>query len=318
MTLAKQGLTLVHQNNCAKKLGSNTVFLLCVFRDESILLKYFIEYYQALGVTHFIMVDNSSIDDGVNYLRKLKNINIRIYHTSESYRDANYGTTWVNTLLEMHCRDKYCLVVDVDELFYFDKDRFSDLYQLIENMEYHDSNVVPTTLLDMYPDKTNDSYQKGQDFLMHSPFFDKHNTDYYKVLFSIYKSFSHITGGVRERIFDKTVCIHKFPFFKYNFKSVTVAAGCHYFQDRNGEVIKDTQEVKLFDVPAILLHFKFIKPSLRKFFENRVSINQDWDESSEYKSYANIMRNNSSLKLFDENYSRKFKDSQSLRFFFDI
>ena len=44
------------------------IFLLGVLRDEHLLLEYFVNYYQSLGVTHFIMIDNLSKDEGPEYL----------------------------------------------------------------------------------------------------------------------------------------------------------------------------------------------------------------------------------------------------------
>ena len=91
------------------------VYLICVFRDEHLLLEYFVEYYRTLGVTHFILIDNLSGDAGPEYLKSLENINLWLYRTEDSYRDAAYGTRWVNELLREHCGGHYCFTVDVDE-----------------------------------------------------------------------------------------------------------------------------------------------------------------------------------------------------------
>ncbi len=311
-------LTLIFEN-VAESTDTSLipVFLLCVFRDESVLLDHFISYYQSIGVTHFIMVDNLSEDNGVDYLQQLKNINMMVYQAKGSYKEAVFGTQWINYLLKKHCIDQYCFTVDVDELFYFYKNKFDNLHQLITDMEARGNNAVPVTLLDMYPKKTNNDYKKGVDFLEHSPFFDQLNSIYYNDGFTIYKNFTHKTGGVRERVFDKIVCIHKFPFFKYNFHPLGLAAGYHFFQ-LEGEVIKDSDKISLYEKPAVLLHFKFIKPNLKEFFEKRVKLNEDWDNSIEYKSYASVISNNSSIELFDENYSTQFKNNNSLNQFFNL
>ncbi len=80
------------------------IYLICVFRDEYLLLQYFINYYISLGVTHFIMIDNLSEDEGPGYLKSLENINLWLYQTGDSYKDAAYGTTWINQLLQVHCK----------------------------------------------------------------------------------------------------------------------------------------------------------------------------------------------------------------------
>lgn len=314
--MSPSDLTLIYENNNGLTDSQRSVYLLCVFRDEELLLDYFINYYKALGVSHFIMVDNLSEDDGVDYLKHLKDINIKIYQAEGSYRDAEFGTGWINQLLEKHCKNQYCFTLDVDELFYLDKSRFTDLQQLIVAMESQNSNVVGVTLLDMYPKKTNDSYQKGVNFLRHSTYFDDLNPDFYRTGF-LHGSNVIRSGGVRERVLNTTVCLHKFPFFKYDFQPLEVAAGIHMFQDKS-EVLHLSEKIRLFEYPSVLLHFKFIKPDLGEFFKRRVMLNQDWDDSVEYKSYVNELSDESGITFFDENYSRKMEDSQSLEFFYDF
>ena len=302
--------------------ADNSVYLLCVFRDEELLLEYFINYYKELGVTHFIMVDNLSVDNGVKYLKQIDDINLVIYRASGSYREAAFGTAWINQLLSKYCNNQYCFTVDVDELFYFDPYKYNGLQDLIDAMESLKSNVIATTLLDMYPLTVNDGYKKGEVFLSHSPYFDRFNGVYYKNNSRAYKNFYHKTGGVRERVFGKTVCINKFPFFKYDFAPVGVAAGYHFFQRKDdsgkNKVLMDSDAIRLFSQSALLLHFKFIKPNLKTFFKRRVSLNQDWDNSSEYQAYAVAFEDNSSVELYHERYSENFYDADcAVRLFFE-
>lgn len=306
-------LELVHQNKSVSPV-SRPIYLVCVFRDESLLLDYFVSYYRSLGVTHFIMVDNLSDDDGVQLLKQLEGINIWVYRAKGSYKDANFGTTWVNGLLDKYCNNQYCFTLDVDELFLFDSSRFGSLNQLIDLMESEGSNVVSTTLLDMYPKETNNSYKKGMDFLSHSSYFDALNPKYYRPG-TYYGERVHNVGGVRERVFNKTVCILKFPFFKYNFQPLNMAAGYHFFQE-DGSVIFESGKIKPLRLPCVLMHFKFMKPDLSAFFKRRVELNQDWDNSSEYQSYVDALPDESSLSFYDEGYSREMEDNASLKEFF--
>lgn len=306
-------LKLIHN----KKLGpplSRPIYLICVFRDESLLLDYFISYYRALGVTHFIMIDNLSEDDSVDFLKKLENINIWLYRAEGSYKEAAFGTAWVNQLLDKHCVDQYCLTVDVDELFSFDTEKVSDLNQLIDSMESSGCNVVSTTLLDMYPKEINDDYKKGMSFLTHSSYFDTLNPVFYRPG-TYYGVRVHNVGGVRERVFNTTVCILKFPFFKYNFSPLSMAPGYHFFQD-DGKVIFESEKIKPFGLPCVLLHFKFIKPDLEGFFKRRVELNQDWDDSSEYRSYVKALPGQSSFSFYEDGYSQIMKGVSSLGDFF--
>ena len=60
--------------------SDNSIVLICVLRDEILLLPYFIEYYTKMGVSHFIFVDNDSIDDSQKYLCEHPFENIKVYH----------------------------------------------------------------------------------------------------------------------------------------------------------------------------------------------------------------------------------------------
>lgn len=307
-------LRLIHQQKSNSE-PERSIFLICVFRDENLLLEYFIEYYRALGVTHFIMVDNLSEDGGPEYLRSLTNINLRLYRTDESYREAAYGTKWVNDLLQRHCIDQYCFTVDVDELFMFDKRSYLTLLDLIDDMEKSGENVVPATLLDMYPAKMNDSYQRGSRFLDHSSFFDDLNEEYYEERGAVYDSFTFKVGGVRKRVLGVSACINKFPFFKYNFYPLGLAPGYHFFQ-QGGSVVLQSDDIKLHGKPAVLLHFKFIKPQFQAFVEQRIVRNEDWENSAEYKSYLQVLETKKSLEFYEQRYSIEMLDNNDLNKFF--
>ncbi len=307
-------LKLVHQQQSDREV-LRQIYLLCVFRDENLLLEYFIQYYRALGVTHFIMIDNLSEDEGPEYLKRLENINLRLYRTEDSYRDAAYGTGWVNQILEQYCVDQYCFTVDVDELFLFDSRKYQNLHDLIDDMESSGKNVVPVTLLDMYPERTNDSYQRGAEFLSHSPFFDDLNETYYEEREMIYEAFTFKVGGVRKRVLDTTVCIHKFPLFKYDFYPVGMAPGYHVFQV-DGNILFQSEKIRLQVEPSVLLHFKFIKPRFQEFVAQRIKRNEDWDDSVEYRAYGKALgTEKSELELYDEKFSRRLRSVGSLNKF---
>jgi len=51
--------------------------------------------------------------------------------------------------------------------------------------------------------------------------------------------------------------------------------------------INSSPELRFTKSHILIKHFKFIKPDLKKFFNTRVLRNEDWDNSSEYKSYLN-------------------------------
>ena len=130
---------LLIQNKYSKQ--SEDITLLAVFKNEELLLPYFIEHYQKIGINNFIMIDNDSSDASCSYLLSLANINITLYHTLHSYKESNFGTTWINGLLDLYCKNKWCIVVDIDELLQLPYNCKS-IQSLIIDMENCNSNIM--------------------------------------------------------------------------------------------------------------------------------------------------------------------------------
>lgn len=281
-------------------MNNNSLILVSVLRDEKILLEYFIKYYKKKGITHFIFIDNGSKDGSFNYLKNLDE-NIMLFLTYDSYKDANYGVNWINTILKNYCNNYWCLVVDIDELIYV-----KNINNLRSRMKNKNSNVCRFLLLDMYS-KEYKKYKKGENFIKHSDHFDNNSDKYYYTECS--DSFADgqlgINGGVRSRICDiKDVSIIKRSFFLYNKSSfMELSCGYHFF--KNG-IIKEFPKIEF------LLHFKFIKPNFKSFIKERINNNEDWDNSSEYKKYQYININ----KIYDTNYSIKLKNKSQLQMIF--
>lgn len=193
--------------------------------------------------------------------------------------------------------------------------RYLTLQDLVDEMESSSVNAVPVTLLDMYPESINDNYQRGQDFLEHSQYFDVLNSMFYQEHGSIYGKFCHKIGGMRKRVMGTDVCIHKFPFNKYDFDPIGMAPGYHFFQD-DEKILRQCAKIRLHDIPGLLLHIKFIKPNLAEFFQIRIKNNQDWNNSSEYRSYSRLLKEQEGLSLYDFEYSRKLVSIEDLEQYF--
>ena len=145
----------------------NSIILVCVLRDEELLLPYFIDYYKKMGVSHFVFVDNGSIDNSQKYLTEHEFENIKVYHTKDSYADNLYGVAWVNQILNEQLKNKWCIVVDVDELLMLKENM--KLPELREKMIKNDSSILVTCLIDFYPRTLNErKYIPSTSFFEHS------------------------------------------------------------------------------------------------------------------------------------------------------
>ena len=301
-------MQLVYENNAStpSKLEIN---LICVFRDEEILLPHFINYYKALGVTRFFFIDNNSRDKGPEYIKSRKDINCKLLHTQDSFRNSKYGTVWQNICMRTYCQNQFCLRVDADELLYIDSRAHSSLEDLIKHMESEDKTAAPAVLLDIYPHTLNNDYQSGDPFSKHSFYFDDWNPDFYSTHDVIYHSFYWLEGGLRARTLNTSNIIHKFPIVRYIFNEKTVQPNPHFF-DYNNKHVLNAPKIRLTQHPAILLHYKFIKPDFLDFLKQQIANNEHWNNSQEYKKYYETLSSKRSITFYDEKFSRKL-DIQS-------
>ena len=291
-------MRVIKMNYTICDLEENSIFLLAVVRDENILLEYFIEYYKKIGITHFIIIDNGSKDGSFEYLRNLDE-NIILLQTFDHYKE-HFGTNWINYALKKYCLNKWCLVVDIDELIYLD-----DINTLINKMISNNSKACCFLLLDMYSNLC-ENYKKGKEFGNHSKYFDKFSNYYnynkedktvngrWKTHFFLNRP---ICGGVRNRLIGVNCWIIKRSLF-YNDPQTYVGWGYHTI----------TGVSRVHPRLEYLLHYKFIKPNFKEFIQKRINNNQDWNNSSEYKQYIDI----NPKYIYDKNLSIKLKNKKQL------
>lgn len=298
-----------------------SITLICVIWNELLLLPFFIDYYKKLGVTHFVFIDNNSSDGTVEYLMTIDNLNVEVYSNNSSYADAKFGIDWVNSILNNLLLDKWCLVVDIDEILLL-KDGMS-LPQLVSSMEDTNANIAQTVLVDFYPPSFNQNILKeGEPFSAQSNCFHKFTEDTIRATIAPDGSLD-VKGGVRHIITNgskrpnsSSVCLSKKSFFKYDFyKTHHLSVGMHWILPNDFTCwwppesaykgwSETNQFLKFFKDVFAIAHFKYVKPNIIDVFQVRIDRNQDWNNSSEYKNYVNSATSSfwdSELSLVYEN-----------------
>ncbi|WP_227272504.1 glycosyltransferase family 2 protein [Roseobacter weihaiensis] len=171
--------------------------------NEAIRLPHFIEHHAALGVGHFIVVDNGSTDETAEILDADERVT-RLY-TTKPYSENK--AAWREAIADLFCVGKWVLFVDVDELLLYPGWPDIDLARYCALLEGRNEDALFTTMVDMYPDRplSQVQYECGTPFLDVAPYFDTGNyrliplepkaqklwpTPHYRVF-----------GGARERLF---------------------------------------------------------------------------------------------------------------------
>jgi hypothetical protein len=276
--------------------NDNCIISITVIRNEYLLLEYFLKYYKKKGITHFIFIDNDSTDDTVSYLLN-SNYNIMLFSTKESFLESKFGSIWVIQILNKYCKNKWIVCVDSDELIYI-----NNLQKFANKLDKENVNVCRFYLLDMYPKDSKVKYIRGTPFLKHSNYYDKEsdiNNNY--------------NAGMRLRTMGMGAYLKKHSFFKYNFYDIAnIGPGFHHFYYNNNvtKLATYNENIKITKKTEYILHFKFLKPNLKKIFNERVKRNQDWNNSKEYIAYSKAKNYNfydSKYSLCFDKYKPKFK-----------
>jgi hypothetical protein len=249
--------------NRTAAINPQDLLLVSVQRNEASRLPYFLEYYRARGVSHFLFVDNDSDDGSTQYLTQQPDVSV--WHTARSYRASRYGLDWLTWLQIRYCHRHWCLTADADELLIYDGDDRYDLRDLTALLDHQGRAGFGALMLEPYPKGALDgaAYQPGQDPMTLLDWFDPgpYRAERQAPLGNLW-----LQGGVRERVFfadepRKSPTLNKLPLIKWHRRYTYVNSthsvlppGLNALYDGPGET-----------APAgVLLHTKFLPEIVSK------------------------------------------------------
>jgi len=200
--------------------------VVCLIKDGYPWLNAFLEHHLALGVAHFVFVDNGSSDATIDFLRRRSS---RVTVVRSTLPPSKYESYLRRQAIRKYARNHWCLCVDVDELFDYPLSDKMPLKGLLEYLERGGYNCVVSQMLDLFPDGPLDETHAGtvaaltsryrnydlsaieaRDYRDAGPdleYFLRGNaigSDAIKVLY----------GGVRKQFFGANVCLTKHPLVK--------------------------------------------------------------------------------------------------------
>lgn len=189
-----------------------------VLRNESARLPHFLQYYRALGVSQFLVVDNGSCDGSAAFLADQRDVSL--WQTEASYRAARFGLDWSSWLQMRYGHGHWCLTVDADELLIYDGSERHDLPDLAAELEAQAIPGFGAMMLDLYPKGPLgcQSYAPGQDPCEVLNWFD---AGPYRASRQAPMGNLWLQGGARERVFfserpERSPTLNKIPLVKWN------------------------------------------------------------------------------------------------------
>ena len=281
--------------------GSDEIRCFCVGRNEAVKIPQFLEHHRGLGVDRFFYVDNGSYDESLDLL--LAEDAVHIWSTGQPYQESRFGVDWQDALLRQFGVGHWCLLLDIDELFYFPYcDRGRTFGDFLNSLEVEGHVVAKSMMLDMYSDRSiaKTILLPGKTLFETCPFFDRPRC----VNLFFEKDFQWLQWlyqqGVRQRLFSASANIRKYVLMKYH-STMRFSAGHHHFHGKPGELAQER---------TFLFHFKFLQ-GLVEYARESVERECHWDASAEYRAYVRKLEMEADLVLYDEKRSIRYRGTET-------
>lgn len=227
----------------AGALGADDVVVIAVGRNERRRIPHFLAHYRRLGAARFVYIDNASDDGSADYLAAQPDVDL--FSTSYSFRDAKFGVAWWHYALEVHGKNRWHVVADVDEHFVYDE-AYGALPEFCARLKRAGILQARSFMLDMYPKGSLSATRLADDAPILDTFryFDRAS---YRVV-ERDDGRQGIYGGPRGRLFGERgmTILDKYPLVYW--RNAT-------FYSDNHRLLPITPREPVF---SALLHFKFM------------------------------------------------------------
>lgn len=262
--------------------GTAKVVLLCRVQNGAEYISDFLRHYRSLGVDHMIFLDTGS-SDGTMAL--LTGDDVTVYRASVPFKDHRL---WMRRWLIRRCRDGvWTLNVDIDELFDYPLSGKVSLQRLASYLEGRGHGAMRAHMLDMFSSGKIGSSDapEGLSLLDCFPWYDL--TDIASINEPVlFGGMPAYRGGVRKAAFgSEHFWLTKHPFIRKG-------GGVEVFTDNEHTI----HGVHTADITGVLLHFKFTR-KFDTYVHDAVVQGQHWNESAEYKLYADALLREPELSL---------------------
>lgn len=269
--------------------------LICVLKDEINKIESFLKHYRKIGVEVFIFLDNDSTDGTREYLCSQKDA--IVYRSKQQYSSAR-RVAWINMLLAIYGSNKWCLVVDADELVDYIGSEKYDLSDVIKQAELKHYTRIEGFLLDMYSKDILFDEKVKDDYVTKCRYFDR--TSYTLI---VVERGLVIYGGPRMRVFKGNMQLAKYPLFLFTEQDFYASA--HY--------MIPFKNFKNCPVWLAIRHYKFVDDIDRQKVNSAVETEIYSGNSAEYKLYLKTLEKNEEVCFWDKNQSVEYVDSYSLK-----
>jgi glycosyltransferase involved in cell wall biosynthesis len=282
------------------EIPDGDIVVCSVVRNEAARLPEFLDHYRRLGARRFFLIDNDSSDETLSLA--LRESDCNVWQARGSFFRSGFGSRWFRILLDTHGHDRWCLIVDADELFTYENDDVRSLRDLCAELDARNERALGAVLLDMYSNRpVVDTHQTpGSSALESCPYFDRQWFHYRHSQVGPHRSQTLYRGGMRRRVFggpSDSFWLQKVPLVRYR-RGTNLFGGQHW---------ADVTSDELAEERACLLHFKYFSDFSRRALVE-AERKEHADGAREYALYARAFSQNPRLGLFDERHSVELRE----------
>ena len=270
------------------------VIAIVLVRNGSYYLDTFMTYYRAMGIKHFVFMDNGSEDDTIE----------RIMQYPDTIIDrcvlplAEYEGLMRAYPAETYGQERWCFYIDMDEVFDFEGRESHGIRGLTSYMEAQGQTALVAQMLEMFPKAAlaEVADMPFEEVLREFRYFDISTVDRFdyhspEIEFSALlrdneasnSDIQFCFGGVRGKVFDEACCLTKHPLI-FNGEGVTPAPHPHL-----------SMGVSCADVTAVIKHYKFANNLLGR---DAVTLSSGAVAHGEDAARAEVMTQSADLSLF--------------------
>lgn len=270
------------QDRTARIAAGDVLCFLCL-RNEVPRLPHFLRHHRALGVRHFLVVDNASTDGSGALLADQPDVSL--WQTGASYKASRFGMDWLTWLQLRHGHGHWCLTLDADELLVYPYWQSRPLPALTGWLEAQGRDSFGALTLDMYPagPVSQGAVSPEDDPIRHLCWFDTGN---YQVQVQPRMRNLSIQGGARARAFfadtpRRAPTLNKIPLVRWHRRHAYLNS-THALLPPRLNVVYDTEGGEL--TSGILLHTKFLPGITDRSAEEKARA-EHFADAAQYAAY---------------------------------
>lgn len=274
--------------------------VLSVVKNEIDFISDFLSHYRALGVERFAIIDNGSTDGTLEHL--LAQPDVDAFRTAEAF-EWRRKQAWINRTIDYYGTGRWYLCADADERLAYEGDETRSVQDLVAVLEKRGLTRVRGFLLEMYSDMPI-VLPGSTDAPLRTtyPFYDAAGYTEERLPHIISR-----LGGVRARAFGQDDPEFKPQLTKYPL-----------FRLDAGEIFSNPHHVWPYEANfyspchLAMLHYKFHGDWTNRV-NRAIADNNYWDDSREYRAYAEAIAKCPNLSLWNEQSRRLNKTEELVR-----